>query len=77
MGQAMSDSYLNLEQAAAHLNVAVSTLREWIRTKGVPYHKPGKVLLFRAKDLDRWMNRYREGDKGLALMGLNERGMRC
>lgn len=66
----MSDtdpSYLSLNEAASYLKTSISTLRGWARTKGLPYHKPGKELLFRQRDLDRWMDRYRHGLKGLAL----------
>ncbi len=66
-----SPGYLTLDQAATYLHVPAETLRKWCRTKGVPYHKPGKALLFRVKDLDQWMGRYRRGDKGLALHGYN------
>jgi excisionase family DNA binding protein len=71
----MSDTipgYLTTDEAAAYLNTSVSTVQDWIRTKGLPYHKPGKDLRFRPRDLDAWMNRYRRGDKGLALMGFND-----
>lgn len=66
--------YLTLDQAATYLHVPAETLRKWCRTKGVPHHKPGRQLLFRVKDLDAWMNRYRKGDHGFALYGLNRAG---
>lgn len=66
-----SPGYLTLDQAATYLNVAAKTLREWCRTKGLPHHKPGRELLFRVRELDQWMSRYRRGDKGLALHGYN------
>lgn len=64
---AVPAGYLSLEQAAAYLNTSVGTLREWVRTKGVPYHKPGKELQFRVRELDQWMDRYQQGLTGLAL----------
>lgn len=70
----MSDiGYLTLPEAATYLRTPAGTLRRWVRLKGLPYHKPGKVLLFRQRDLDQWMNRYRQGLKGLELCGFNER----
>lgn len=63
--------YLTLPEAALYLNSSESTIREWIRMKGLPYHKPGKQLLFRPKDLDLWMNRYQHGDRGLAMQRFN------
>lgn len=74
---AMTAGYLTLPEASAYLHVPTSTLRGWARTKGLPYHKPGKELLFRAKDLDAWMNRYRKGLHGLALTPLAEQGRRA
>lgn len=68
----LTAGYLSLAEAATYLHVPQSTLRGWARTKGVPYHKPGKELLFRAKDLDAWMNRYRKGLHGMALTRMNE-----
>lgn len=59
--------YLTLEEAAAYLHVSQDTVREWVRCKGLPHHKPGKLLLFRRRDLDAWMNRYRRGLSGFAL----------
>jgi len=70
MAELMTPGYLTIDQAAAYLNTSIGTLREWVRTKGVPHHRPGKELLFRVRDLDAWMNRYRQGDRGLALTGL-------
>lgn len=68
----MLSGYLTLAEAATYLKTADSTIRGWVRTKGLPYHKPGKELLFRAKDLDAWMNRYRNGLSGLALTTFTE-----
>lgn len=68
---AVPPGYLSLEQAAAYLNTSVGTLRAWVRLKGVPYHKPGKELQFRVRELDRWMDRYQKGLTGLALTSFN------
>ena len=70
----MSDitpGYLKLPEAAAYLRSKPGTLRKWIKTKRLPYHKPGKALLFRVKELDAWMNRYRKGATGSELYPLN------
>lgn len=68
---AVPPGYLSIEQAAAYLNTSVGTLRAWVRLKGVPYHKPGKELQFRVRELDRWMDRYQKGLTGLALTSFN------
>ena len=69
---AVPPGYLSLEQAATYLNRSVGTLREWVRLKGLPHHKPGKELQFRVRELDQWMDRYREGLKGLELTTFND-----
>ena len=72
MAQATDHSgYLTFAEAVTYLKVPVRTLRQWIRCKGLPYHKPGKELRFRPRDLDAWMNRYRKGLAGLALKTFN------
>ena len=70
----MSDTpgYLTLAEAADYLHTPSATVRKWMRLKGLPYLKPGKLILFRQRDLDQWMNRYRQGLKGLALHGFNQ-----
>jgi excisionase family DNA binding protein len=67
--QTVEPSYLDLTQACAYLHAPPSTVRKWIRLKGLPYYKPGKELLFRVKELDAWMTRHRQGLSGLALTG--------
>lgn len=70
--QTIEPGYLDLVQAADYLHTPAATVRRWARLKGLPYHKLGKELLFKVKDLDAWMNRHRKGLKGLALHGFAE-----
>jgi len=51
--------YLDLRAAALYLGVKPRSLRAWVRTRRLPYHKPGKEILFRRADLDAWMDRFR------------------
>lgn len=70
----MNDSgYMTTQEAADYLHVSVGTLREWVRTKGLPHYKPGKQLLFQPREIQAWMSRHRQGLHGLALTGFNER----
>ena len=71
--RSIEPGYLNLEDAASHLNAPVLTLRSWIRSNGLPHFKPGRVLLFRKTELDGWVSRYRQGLHGLELTGFNGR----
>lgn len=68
----MDGGYMNLTEVARYLSTAEGTLRGWVRKKRLPYHKPGKELLFRKADVDAWMNRYRHGAKGLELRSFTE-----
>lgn len=55
-----NETWLNLEEAAAHLNVSKDTLRGWIREKdknGFPAYRAGKLWRFRAAELDEWVKR--------------------
>lgn len=74
--QATDSAYLDLADTARYLHTPEATIRKWVRTKGLPYYKPGKTLCFRPQELDAWMRRYRHGLHGLALTGFNERMQR-
>ena len=67
-----ADGYLTLEQAAVYLQAPPATIRGWMRRKGLPHYKPGKRVLFRARELDRWMTRHRQGLSGLALTRMTD-----
>ena len=47
--------WIGLEKASRYLDVPVSTLRQWARFRDIPYSKEGKRLLFRVRDLDKWL----------------------
>ena len=55
-----SEPWLNVEQAADHLNVSTSELYSKCsarRTNGFPVHKEGSRSYFKASELDRWRER--------------------
>lgn len=55
-----NETWLTLEEAAAHLNVSKDTLRGWIRereTNGFPAYRAGKLWRFKAAELDEWVKR--------------------
>lgn len=41
-------------QAAAHLEVSLSTLRRWMRDTSIPFSRIGRVVRFDVNALDRW-----------------------
>ena len=51
--------YLTQPQATIYLNVSDGTLEEWIRTKNLPFYRPGWERRFRREDLDKWMESYK------------------
>ena len=53
----MTDRWVNTEEAARHIGLAVSTL-EKARLYGnsPPYSKAGRSVRYRLSDLDTWMN---------------------
>lgn len=53
----MADRWVNTEEAAQHIGLAVSTL-EKARLYGnsPPYSKAGRSVRYRLSDLDSWMN---------------------
>lgn len=62
-----NQAFIGIEAAASHIGVSVKTMRRYVRLKGVPYYQPGGRLLFKAAELDQWMQRSRKGDRGLLL----------
>lgn len=56
MGEIISDSWINIEDAAEYLGVKPVTLRGWIKKKnGIPAHKIGKKWKFKCSELDEWV----------------------
>lgn len=58
-GQAQ-DPLLNSMEAAAYLNVPLSTLRNQRKAWGLHPFKTGRALQFRKSELDDWLERNRE-----------------
>ena len=51
--------YLRRKQAAAYLGIAPRTLTDWMNAHVVPYIKVGHLTLFRPRDLDAALDRFR------------------
>lgn len=54
--QQQASELLTVEEAAARLRLAVSTIRAWILQKRVPYAKVGRRVFLRRSDLDALVN---------------------
>ncbi len=51
-----TEKWIGIEEAAEHLGIKVSTLREWIKKeKDIPAHKIGKLWKFKCSELDEWV----------------------
>ena len=65
------DRWLSVEELSHHLGVAKDSVYRWIRHKGFPAHKIGKLWKFRKHEVDEWVrqghanNLVSEVDSGL------------
>jgi len=53
------DRYLDKRQAAAYTSLSIRTLEG--RLDGIPHFRVGTKILFKKSELDRWVEKYREG----------------
>ena len=45
-----------IEEAAAYIGCEPGTLRVWVSRRKVPHLKVGRLVRFRRKDLDKWLD---------------------
>jgi excisionase family DNA binding protein len=56
MSEAISEKWINIEEAAEYLGVKSVTVRNWIKkANGIPAHKIGKQWKFKLSELDVWV----------------------
>lgn len=49
-------NYISIEEAADYLGVKTSTIRSWIKNKGMPHYRVGgKLLKFKRYEIDEWI----------------------
>ncbi|MBQ2990910.1 MAG: helix-turn-helix domain-containing protein [Clostridia bacterium] len=51
----VNESWVGINEAAAHLGVAKDTIRNWIKRTDIPAHKIGKLWKFKLSELDEWV----------------------
>lgn len=56
-GMGGSGPLLSLEDAARHLGVSPSWVRQRVRERDIPYVRLGRLLRFRPEDLEAWLDR--------------------
>lgn len=50
-----SERWVALEEIAQHLSVSQDTVHRWIRSRGMPAHKVGRVWRFKLSEVDEWV----------------------
>lgn len=51
----VNESWVGINEAAAHLGVTKDTIRNWIKRTEIPAHKIGKLWKFKLSELDEWV----------------------
>ena len=51
----VNESWVGINEAAAHLGVTKDTIRNWIKRIDIPAHKIGKLWKFKLSELDEWV----------------------
>ena len=59
------EPWVSLEEIAQHLAVSQDTVHRWIRNRGLPAHKVGRIWRFKVSQVDAWVqegNAKEDGD---------------
>ena len=51
----VNESWVGINEAAAHLGVTKDTRRNWIKKTDIPARKIGKLWKFKLSELDEWV----------------------
>ena len=63
MAENTAEKWVSIEEAAEHLDVKVSTIRDWIRKDvNIPRNKIGKQWKFKLSELDEWVKSGQSSD---------------
>jgi excisionase family DNA binding protein len=52
---AIEESWVGVEEVAAHLRVAKESVYRWVESKGLPAHRVGRLLRFKLSEVDEWV----------------------
>ncbi len=61
---APEESWVGVEDVAAHLRVAKESIYRWIDSKGFPAHRVGRLLRFKLSEVDEWVQARGGDDSG-------------
>lgn len=53
----MSKDVMDVEEVAAYLSIAASTVYKWVEQRRIPYTKLGNLLRFPKVEIDRWLSK--------------------
>lgn len=56
-GKASESPWMNPEQTAQYLSVAIGTLRNWTSQRYIPFARRGRVVRYHRAELDKWLSR--------------------
>ncbi len=57
------DQLMTPEQIAEKLGVKLSTVYNWTHIGFIPYTKLGRLLRFRERDIDKWLDKKSDGGR--------------
>ena len=49
------EPWVSLEEISNHLGVSQDTVHRWIRNRGMPAHKVGRLWKFKVTQVDAWV----------------------
>jgi excisionase family DNA binding protein len=49
------ETWVGVQEVAAHLQVAKESVYRWIDSKGFPAHRVGRLLRFKLSEVDQWV----------------------
>ncbi|NQU38778.1 MAG: helix-turn-helix domain-containing protein [Lentisphaerae bacterium] len=50
-----NEPWVSLEEIAMHLGVSKDTVHRWIRRRGMPAHKVGRLWKFQVSEVNTWV----------------------
>lgn len=61
-----NDNYIGIDEVSDYLGVKASTVRTWIKNKGMPAHKiGGKLWKFKRSEIDLWVESQRNSEEAI------------
>jgi excisionase family DNA binding protein len=54
--------FLTVKELAEMLRVKVRTIYSWVEADLIPYHKPGRTMIFRLDEIIDWLEKKRGED---------------